>query len=160
MVQKGNTRPTVTYGDLAGGFAVSAAMRQQFWGTESWCRAQTVQTIRHDISMAWMAWMVTFDHGKDGAWWGTRDANEVWLQTRGSAFGLRKSNSLSQFGAAGQSHMGDVLDASLLNFDWWIWWGFATCWIALFAQPPRSWNLFKHWWSIEIQSFPHFSTTS
>lgn len=60
-------------------------------GTESWCRARTVQTIRPQQSVP----AVRDNRPPDVStkrrmfWWGTRDANEVWLPTGGSVMALR-----------------------------------------------------------------------
>lgn len=60
-------------------------------GIESWCRARTVQTIRPQQSVP----AVRDNRPPDVStkrrmfWWGTRDANEVWLPTGGSVMALR-----------------------------------------------------------------------
>ena len=60
-----------------------------------------------------MAWKVTFDHGGMATWSGTRDANEVWLQTRGSV-NASKNPGFAMSVAFGICKMDDVLHASLL----------------------------------------------
>lgn len=59
-------------------------------GIESWCRARTVQTIRpQSIPSPRSATTAGCVAKRRMFWWGTRDANEVWLPTGGSVMALR-----------------------------------------------------------------------